>query len=449
MSTPRQGGSNFSGPGTGCPEGAPRDNGSATGYRTGDAPQSCGQATTGQGQGYDSLPSTPIQGGSDFSGPGTGRPEGAPRVNGSATGYQTGDAPQSCGQATTGQDDDSWWRSTYPTLHNQYRILITTRNSLDKSNQHLVQPYVDLERDITAAMSALRKEQETSKNLRTENENLHKQVGEVRRRNNKLDAELKAAQNERDEARMLVEQRTEELAEEARDRTKGYFDERICELEEQQQKERRALNEEYNRIANNSKDIRGEMANQVNAINLAFRERLDEINNTLAELGDVRDDLYQNMYDWQKMLYCGEYRELAYSYLDLRDRVGFLSKLECEWCDRIDPELAAELARQRGGVETLHGRMEKALADLGLCTFMPQPGDPLDPYRHAYDYGDEPETDDLVIESCIKPGIERVGPDDDKRMVVIKANVKLRGLGDDKRGEEGGDDGSKQAANEG
>ena len=407
-----------------------------------------------QGQGYDSLPSTPIQGGSDSSGPGTGRPEGAPRVNGSATGHRTGDAPQSRGQATTGQDDDSWWRSTYPTLHNRYRRLITKRNSLDKSNQYLVQLYVDLERDITAAMSALRKEQETSENLRTENENLHKQVEEVRR----LNDELKAAQSEQDEARMLVEQRTKELAEEqrtkelaeeARDRTKDYFDERICELEEQQQKERRALNKEYDRIANNSKDIRDKMANQVNAINLAFRERLDEINNTLAELGNVRDDLYRNMYDWQKMLYCGEYRELAYSYLDLRDRVGFLSKLECEWCDRIDPKLAAELTRQRDGVETLRGRMEKALADLGLCVFMPQPGDAFDPYRHAYDYDDEPETDDLVIESCIKPGIERVGPDDGKRMVVIKANVKLRGLGDDKRGEEGGDDGSKQAANEG
>lgn len=393
---------------------------------------------------------TPTQGGSDFSRLGTGRPEGAHRVNGSATGYRTGDAPQSRGQATTGQDDDSWWRSTYPTLYNQYRRLIATiRNSLDKSNQYRVQLYVDLERDITAAMSALRKEQETSKNLRTENENLCKQVEEVRRLNGELGAKLKAAQRERDEARMLVEQRTEELAEEARDRTKDYFDERICELEEQQQKERRALNKEYDRIANNSKDIRNEMANQVNAINLAFRERLDEINNTLAELRDVRDDLYRNMYDWQKMLYCGEYRELAYSYLDLRDRVGFLSKLEREWCGRIDPELAAELTRQRGGVETLRGRMEKALADLGLCVFMPQPGDAFDSYRHAYDYDDEPETDDLVIESYIKPGIERVGPDDGKRMVVIKANVKLRGLGDDKRGEEGGDDGSKQAANEG
>lgn len=370
--------------------------------------------------------SAPIQGGSDFSGLGTGRPEGAPRANGSATGYRTGDAPQSRGQATTGQDDDSWWRSTYPTLYNQYRRLIATiRNSLDKSNQCCVQLYVDLERDITAAMSALRKEQETSENLRTENENLRTQVEEFC----KLDAELKAAQRERDEARMLVEQRTEELAKEARDRTKGYFDKRICELEEQQQKERRALNEEYDRIANNSKGIRDKMANQVNAINRAFRERLDEINNTLAGLVDVRDNLYRNMYDWQKMLYCGEYRELAYSYLDLRDRVGFLSKLECEWRDRIDQELAAELTRQRGGVETLRGRMEKALADLGLCAFTPQPGDAFDPYRHAYDYGDESETDDLVIESCIKPGIERVGPDDGKRMVVIKANVKLRGLG--------------------
>ena len=405
-----------------------------------------------QGQGYDSLPSTPIQGGSDSSGPGTGRPEGAPRVNGSATGHRTGDAPQSRGQVAPlqGQGYDSWWRSTYPTLYNQYRHLIATiRNSLDKSNQYRVQPYADLERDITAAMSALRKEQETSENLRTENENLCTQVEKFRKLNEKLDAELKAAQSERDEARMLVEQRTEKLAEEARDRTKDYFDERICELEEQQQKERRALNKEYDRIANNSKDIRDKMANQVNAINLAFRERLDEINNTLAELGNVRDDLYRNMYDWQKMLYCGEYRELAYSYLDLRDRVGFLSKLECEWCDRIDPKLAAELTRQRDGVETLRGRMEKALADLGLCVFMPQPGDAFDPYRHAYDYDDEPETDDLVIESCIKPSIERVGPDDGKRMVVIKANVKLRGLGDDKRGEEGGDDGSKQAANEG
>ena len=394
--------------------------------------------------------STPIQGGSDFSGQGTGRPEGAPRVNGPATGHRTGDAPQSRGQATTGQDDDSWWRSTYLTLSNLCRSFIPIRNSLDKSNQYLVQPYADLERDITAAMSALRKEQEASENLRTENKNLRTQVEKFRKLNEKLDDDLKAAQSERDEARMLVEQRTEELAEKARDRTKGYFDKRICELEEQQQKERRALNKEYDRIANNSKNIRDKMANQVNAINLAFRKRLDEINNTLlAELDDVRDNLYRNMYDWQKMLYCGEYRELAYSYLDLRDRVGFLSKLECEWCDRINPELAAELTRQRDGVETLRGRMEKALADLGLCAFMPQPGDAFDPYRHAYDYGDESETDDLVIESCIKPGIERVGPDDGKRMVVIKANVKLRGLGDDKRGEEGGDDGSKQAANEG
>ena len=143
-----------------------------------------------------------------------------------------------------------------------------------------------------------------------------------------------------------------------------------------------------------------------------------------SRLTDFRASIPAVTRECREKLYIADYKALAAVYWDFYQYVNQTMDAKMQKLDSNDPAQTAQrdqMEKIQASLTRLLNRFEKAMSQLGLVFFRPQPGEMCDDILHQ-DEDEEETTNGLPVLQCVSPGIRVSGESGE---VLFKAGVKL------------------------